>query len=547
MPHQRSTDRERQTVRSFLMGMSAADREHTPAQMLERLLDKAPQPGAALAWALARDPDATVREFASALLLVAAHDPAVSRRVRRPILRAAGTVLERALHDPEVDDEVKFRIGPALSLCGIEVDDAAYRSAFRDHAGTSRRMMEEAFRGKETTPEAVDAWLETMELPDPASFAIALDLCRAAVEVNAPLGAMLLVCLAARSLESGIEGERAEMLRLAASTHSGEARWALRTFGELPSTGALGDLARALAVELQAAAIEESVPRTGPFEHGLVSMVDGAGSRQVALFFRGPEADGDRDALMLLPNDEVGIKDVFGVWAEGDEVLERFDAFASVAAVAPCDLALARALTADALATHARTGRPVPAGFLCLRPLLGPEPLLPLAREPDLSAYGLERLRVGPELVARSGNLAYRPDTQSLYCATDRAYQFVADRIRRSGEDDGLLALSRRELRRFLEEIAAEDGPRLLHRLAVNLEVQALAGRAKETGNKRLARLWWGLRHEVVPFADVPFVEELTRNGLGAIVENVLQGFLTQAEANEAELEASRLDEDGNP
>ena len=94
---------------------------------------------------------------------------------------------------------------------------------------------------------------------------------------------------------------------------------------------------------------------------------------------------------------------------------------------------------------------------------------------------------------------------------------------------------------------AAEDGPRLLHRLAVNLEVQALAGRAKETGNKRLARLWWGLRHEVVPFADVPFVEELTRNGLGAIVENVLQGFLTQAEANEAELEASRLDEDGNP
>jgi hypothetical protein len=139
--------------------------------------------------------------------------------------------------------------------------------------------------------------------------------------------------------------------------------------------------------------------------------------------------------------------------------------------------------------------------------------------------------------------LAHRPDCRYLYCASDRAYQFVARQLELASHEDAFLVLNDREMQSFIEEVVLEERPRLLQRLAMNLEVEARAGRAKRASNKRLAHLWLGLQHEVVPFADVPFVVELSHIGFDAVLSNVLQGYTTQAEANAAGM-AGGEDED---
>jgi hypothetical protein len=230
-------------------------------------------------------------------------------------------------------------------------------------------------------------------------------------------------------------------------------------------------------------------------------------------------------------NDEVGIKEALCVYEEGREVLRTFGEHPWIT-VARCDLALAREVVADALAVHERTGRPVPSRFLLQRHFLGPEPIAPAERTPDLSAYRLDEVEVGPELVARSRNLAHRPGFNNLYCASDRAYAFLRDRVERQGEEPLALSLTGREMAGFIDQVAAEERPQLLRRIAANLEIEALAGRAGRAINRRLARLWLGLQHHVVPFAQVPFVLELTRIGIENVLENVLQGYETQAEAD---------------
>jgi hypothetical protein len=85
-----------------------------------------------------------------------------------------------------------------------------------------------------------------------------------------------------------------------------------------------------------------------------------------------------------------------------------------------------------------------------------------------------------------------------------------------------------------LTEVAAAERELLTRRLAINLEVEARAGRARRHENQALARVVVALAERVVPFEEIPFVQALNAAGMGFIAQNVALGHRSQREANAA-------------
>ena len=73
--------------------------------------------------------------------------------------------------------------------------------------------------------------------------------------------------------------------------------------------------------------------------------------------------------------------------------------------------------------------------------------------------------------------------------------------------------------------------------MAMNLEVEAWAGRAHHDPNLMAARTWVALVEDVVPFEDIPHVQTLCRLAIERIGSNLFLGFNSQEEANQAQLE----------
>lgn len=268
--------------------------------------------------------------------------------------------------------------------------------------------------------------------------------------------------------------------------------------------------------------------RAGPFSHGIVSKVDGSGSRQLLLFYRA--AEGTLEALALLLNDTVGIKDVWANFDAGDveEEARRHDLQIMYA---PCDVALARELVADALALHVDTDRAVPGRFLLYRHYLGPEPLEPARRRAKLDAYMLESFVPTPALAKGSERLARESIFSDLAPKAPWAYEFLRPEVhkRRPLSDDVLV--------NFIREAERNDRDLLLSRMATNLELEALAGRAQKPLNRAAARTYVAIRERVMPFETVPYVREIYRDAAAGILMNLHMGFRSQEEANQAALD----------
>lgn len=526
------------TVRAFVSELARSTREDSaPGDLLLNLCERVKGPGSALAWLVSRDEDPRIREIACMLLFVAAKDPSIPRSIRRPTLRDAGPVLLRAFRSTDVDDDVKYTIGPMAALCGVRISEAEYASAFKDFDGTRSRKKEEVLRRHTSDPEDLERQLEVAGLIsrdgdlslDGESLEIQWELAKAAARTNPPVGAALLCLTAAIASEHGMAAPAmAGDLRLAAAVGTGEALWYLGELGRLPSMGEVGAEAAALAREMAGTGLQPDPPGPGRFVRGMLSQLDGVGSRSLLLLFR----SGRRlDALSLLMNDRVGLKDVFCAFKEGKEVEEILSVDRGIV-FAPCDLSLARRIVGDALAIHRLAETPPPGRLLLYRHFLGPEPIAAEPRAPDLSAYHLEDLPRTPDLVEGSGDLARLPLCSEHYCSTDAAYRFVERHLRKHSGGGASFQPSPEALREFFERILVHDLPDLIRRLAANLEVEALAGRASRAGNRRLAALYVALSEEVVPSPLVPFLLELQRDGMMRIAENLLMGFRTQAEAN---------------
>jgi hypothetical protein len=441
-----------------------------------------------------------------------------------------------------VPDERKLDIGPLLRLCGEEIPQDDYVRAFLDYEGSRRRRRNEAVRRAPATPEEVTEHLIAAGViegdpDDGRTVSEFLDVAEAAAVHNPPLGAMMLAAVAAIAEERGIDDfPSARTISRIESTSTGEAAWFLRVLGELYDD-ALGAQSRAATGRLAAAGIVEAIPPAPPFERGWVTMVDGAGSRQLVLSFE-EDRGAAGEMLFLLLNDQAGIKECFCRFACDAATRQLIEAELEVIARAPCGIALARALVAEALDARKRNGRPLAGALVLYRHLLGDEPLVAAAREPELGAYGLDGLQRDASLVDGSEDLADTALCQSLYCASDEAYRFV-ERLRE--QDDAALEPDADVLGEFAT-IALRDRPSLLRRLAVNLEVEALAGRAEAASNRRLARLYHGLCHEVVPFSDTPFVRALCDRAIRSIDFNLACGYRSQLDVNDAVLDAGNDD-----
>jgi hypothetical protein len=514
--------------------------DRPPGEYVERLHREFPSAGALLARFMAYEPEGPLQRSVQTLLFVGCQDPGVDPAARDAITRSAAPVLRSAMKDPAIADDRKYHIGPLLEACGVKLARKDYQESFHNFDETANRKNAEFIREISADPQTLEQALEQVGLvsggepvrPSKRKIGDGFVFAAMTAQHNPDAGAMLLATVAAIAAEHGKAPREAEMALLLARRGGGaRAAWALGELSQWPGLGPLGEKARVLAGELGAEGIQPHAPYGGTFSHAWATQTDGAGSRNLVVFFRTPA--GVMDALVFMPNDEVGIKDLWCAFGRGAEFEKDYLKRENEIKTAPASLELARELLGDALATHEARGTPPPGRMLLYRPMLGAAPISIRHRQPNLGAYALELLARNPELAADSEALAQETSFRQLWCATDEAYQFVRQNLRGRKHAAGASWIGAALIERFAREVAPQDRERLLRRMAINLETEAWAGRAADPLNRLAARTWIVLSEELAPFHEVPFVRALARRALEAISVNIARGFRSQREAND--------------
>jgi hypothetical protein len=189
---------------------------------------------------------------------------------------------------------------------------------------------------------------------------------------------------------------------------------------------------------------------------------------------------------------------------------------------------LARAYLADAWAIHETRGEPFPGRLFVYRPFFGEAPIQARRRKPDLSAYRLENIRLSPANFKKEAvSVLGHPAFDELWFSSGEAYG-ILDQFSKGGRQE----LSPKQFDDFVVRIFPLERHLLLSRMAANLEVESLAGRAEKNINRLAARMWLGISEEVMPFHEIPFVRSLCRQSAEKILYNLKLGFRNQAEAN---------------
>lgn len=497
---------------------------------------------AALAWLASRDTDAALRARASRLLGRLLSSSRLPDEARCACRAAGRSVLLAALADRALPDDRKIELIPALEAVDAPLHPLEVGRSFRDPHRAHRYLVGRQLASLPASPAVIDRELRLAgssgAWPGPMDREIDVDALLSVGEIAAEshpaLAALLVPALAAAAAHAGLAlRQAADLLPSAAATRHPHALFMLRELAALPGTGAIGGRARLLAEELQRAGVSPAPPAGPQFTRGLASVVDGAGSRQLVLLFR---AGRERAALLLLLNDQEGLKDLFLVPTGGTALARELERAPGIA-VAPADLPYGRSLLAEALALHHERVAPLPASFLLFRPYLGSGPIAPRRRVPDLSPFALDRWPRTRSLVDRSELLASLPLCEELYCASDDAYAFLAARMRRDGTARVTFDVDERDFRSYLRDVAGAEAGLLARRLAVNLEVEARAGRAGRPECRALARVLIALVEGIVPFEEIPFVQALNGIGMRRVAQNVALGHANQREANAAAVE----------
>ncbi|MGD0088436.1 MAG: hypothetical protein ABSE73_00820 [Planctomycetota bacterium] len=522
----------------------SSSKDESPYLSLQALLKKVRDPSAALAWLIAYSPHDRMREDAATLSFLILREPEIPKKTKRLFRRNAASILLQGLKDPNVADEIKAQLGPLLDLCGHQLSTEEYRSYFKDFETAVKGLMEKGLAALPESLEQVEVMLHETGLYDPAQpVRIEEDTLGAGVVMGAmvierqQLAGSAFLCTAAALGQA--QQQNAELLSAALQTvesKGGEyGRWYLRELGRLPGYGELGTHAARLEQEMAKRGVVAKAPARPEFSHGVISNVDGVGSRSLILFYRTDE--GELDAMVLLMNDEVGIKDAYCIWGNAAGMEKEMSREQEVQYV-PCSLELGIEFVSDVLALHAELNRPPPGLFLLHRHLLGGEVLELRRRKPRLGSFMLEAVVRAPQMVAGSETLAEHPIYGAHWFGSDEAYAFVgAGKNQWKGRRGPPPAM----VNEFLKSVPVKARERLCQRLAVNLETQVLAGRAKEAQNRLAACTWLALTEGVVPFEEIPFVQALGVRGLELCRYNLSMGFRNQDEANRAYEELSEL------
>jgi len=518
-------------------------RDHPPNLFLQTMLGKIRDPSAALAWLIAYSPEEKIREDALTMFFLVLREPGIPKKTRQLFRKNAPAVLLQGIKDPNVADAIKAQLGPLLDLCGHSLSTEEYHACFRDFETAVKDLMRKGLSSLPNSIEQVETMLLETGLHDPTkpvriqeeSLGAAVVMGSMVIESQQMVGSAFLCTTAALGYAQQQDAELLGAALQAVGAKGGEyGRWYLRELSRLPGYGELSIQAGRLEQEMAQRGVTVKAPPRPEFTHGVVTNVDGVGSRSLAFFYRTDE--GELDALVLLLNDEVGIKEVYCILGNAAGMENEFQGDKALVCVS-CGLELGAELVADALALHSELGRAPSGIYLLLRHLLGSDSIELRHRKPRLGSFMLEAVVRTPQMVEGSDQLAEHPVFGALWFGSDEAYAFV--RARKS-KWKGHRGPPPELVGEFLKTVTAKDRERLCRRLAANLEIQVLAGRAKEPANRLAACTWLALTEGLVPFEDVPYVRALGEHALGIIRYNLSMGFKSQDEANRALEELGR-------
>lgn len=532
-------------VRPRLRELRAGGLDPQDPSVLHEIVLGLKMPGESLAWLAAYDLDPDVSDGAIAVLFHVLWNECEEQGLIDHVREQAGPVLRKAMQNPNVPDKRKLSMGPLYGACMGDVSDQEYRGFFKDFQGATNRMIAEAIEGVSGTPESIDAVLTAMmsmaaNEADVASarYETTHMLAMRMADVKPGVAAAISAASLYMAFIQGISAENLEnSILLMEQTQCPEALWFLDDMGRWPAMGMLGEKARRAAAKLRLMGVQSDCGFHPVFSHGLVSAPDGAGARQLSLYFRTPE--GGMDMVAILFKQGLGIKDAICVYEEGAEREDELRASLREVPFAACSLDYARELIEDALVSHEENETPLPEYWAVCRPYLGLEPLVAKRRSADLSPYKLDLLPPESGLLRESKDMVDDAGFGGFLFTSDKAYEFVADCLPKRS-----LRLPKNKFAQFLEMISKEEQQILLSLMAQVLEVEAMAGRGIFVTNRLAANVWSAMVNGHVPFTEVPYVRALAELSIEMIIHNLRMGFRTQTEVDQANLDTYWSDDD---
>ncbi len=510
--------------------------------LLLKAIKEHPDIAAAFAWLYVHERRHDDDDDAYSLLAELLDNPVFSQTQRQRSVKVVTELLDKSLRDNSLPDDIKIHIIPLLAMVDQPIDDDAVSRHFQNYDEAMDRQSEKFIKNLSDSPSSLmDLLIAKHIVPQeedspcpPVSVEAASELLsigQRVAEVN-PAGATIMTAaLIFRAEAPDFSYEKAPgQLNDIHALATPRARWCLETLANWPGFAMpIRDKAARLAAELAKRSIKnEAPPAPGAFSHGSVSIVDGMGSRAAVLFHNAPR--NNIEVINVILNDEVGVTDVFADFDDGNKFERMLPDNPHKKSFAAASLSLLRELLADSFALHEELGTAPPANLFPLLPYFGDEPIKPRKREPDLSAYNLTTMRPTPKRINNGIELVHSTAFSCLAPASDAAYIFCQAHL-----DKRKKSLRDRDFSAFLQKIMPMERDRLLQRMAVNLEFEALAGRAQSKKNRTAARLWLAMKEEDVPFWTIPFVQELARAGIETIAEHLKRGFKNKREAFAAE------------
>jgi len=258
------------------------------------------------------------------------------------------------------------------------------------------------------------------------------------------------------------------------------------------------------------------------------------------------------DGLVFVLDDVTGFKDVkllFGDAADFDQKLKARTG--NMVSYAHCDLQFARDIVSDALAIHEASGQPFPGRYLLYRHCLGPTPLLFSRRRPNLGAYMTETFVRGPELATGSEFAVADPIYCELLPDSSEQYNFVRRHAKKGaqGPEDckDRLSLPKEAFEEFISKLASKGKDVLTRHLAVNLEVEALAGRSSTRASRAAARALVALEENLAPFETIKFARLICAHWADSALDFIERGYLTLEQAMSAGTDRDTKEMEGEP
>jgi len=528
---------DREQLRKLLLearGSSASDL----AELSMNIARHSRTPGSDLVWFAAYDFDEKVSSLATGIFTFMMQEETAPEDVRGRIAETAMPDLLQALKNPSLSDDRKYPLSAMYVICGGNLTREELSGFFKDFGSAShraaRRMTQDIVDSHASLIEVLASMgmFEPNEEPTEQVFLASLDLCRVVRETEPEAASSLLGALAAIAAEHHFDLDAAEAaLEMMAETRCGRAAWCLDELARWPGTFELADKARELAEELTAEGVNPQPPSPVPLKSGRVSCIDNAGNRMMRLTF---ELSEERAiCCVILLDESCGIKAVFTIPEEEEDAADTAVLLRVLnMPEAPCTSELARELLADARVLNEEADAPLPAGIFILCGLLGGEPILPKRRNPRLDAYDLDNIAGAKKLLRNSGIIATRPPFAYVLFTSTAAYDYVSDSLESVEEPD------KNYVDAFIRYAMTHERDTLLSRMATNLELEALAGRAGEQASETAALVYQAIAHETVPFENIPFLRRIAEDSIDQINANLALGFTSQEEANETLMRA---------